>query len=140
MHFILTKKLRYWSDFLLIKQKRRKNMLKHGEEFLKQLKTKKYSKELAEEALMVFAKHPIISRRVAAIYDTDHELCPETNPWAEETAQAGIKQEYFLILSDFVRFDEKKNKEEQINFLKENGYEVESLTYKKFQKKHKNYY
>ena len=110
-------------------------MLKHSEEFLAQLKTKKYNKKLAKEALDIFAKHPVTARRVAAIYDTDHKLCPKTNPWAKETAQAGIKQEHFLIFSDFIRFDEKMNKEEQIDYMKRNGYDVDSVTYKKWQKK-----
>jgi hypothetical protein len=103
------------------------NALLHVEEYIEKIRLEKGDKEaeLTAESLYFFNKYPVITRRLASIYESNHgDLSYEANPWYDKMEEIEISAKHIAIIAKFIEFDNALRVKERDEYMLANGYEL----------------
>jgi hypothetical protein len=80
---------------------------------------------LATESLKIFNKCPVLTRRLASIYESNHgDLSYDINPWHDKMEENNISSEHVAVIAKFIEYDNELREKERIEYMLANGYEI----------------
>jgi hypothetical protein len=99
----------------------------HVEEYIEKTRLTKGEKEasLASRSLHFFNKYPTLTRRLAAIYESNRgDLGIDVNPWYDKMTEIDISPEEVAVIANFIEFDNELRIKEREEYMIANGYEL----------------